>query len=173
SLHLTEQIGDRGFHQKIDEALKGVRVAISPEPRTGLVLAAAALDPVGRNGPRRAAKADHRHAIRQLRHDAGQSLIDRGKSASRRAPVEPCQILAVPYRLELRPLALDELDLLPEGIGHDEDIGEDDGSVEIEPAQGLERYLGGKRRIEVKVEEGTGLGPDLAIFGEIAPSLTH
>ena len=94
-------------------------------------------------------------------------------STARGAPPDARQILAVPYRLELRPLALDELDLLPEGIGHDEDIGEDDGSVEIEPAQGLERYLGGKRRIEAKVEEGTGLGPDLAIFGEIASRLAH
>ena len=32
SLHLAEQIGDRGLHQEIDEALEGGGVAIGPEP---------------------------------------------------------------------------------------------------------------------------------------------
>ena len=172
-LHLAEQIGDRGFHQEIDEALEGGGIAIGPEPRFGLILAAAALDHVGGHGPRRPAKADHRDAVRQLRHHAGQSLIDRGKLLFSRRPIEPGQVLAVPQRLEFWPFALDERNLLSERIRDDQNIGEDDCCVEIEPAQGLERYFCGECWIEAKIEEGACLGPDLAIFGEIASRLAH
>ena len=112
-------------------------------------------------------------AIRQLSHDTVDSLIDRGKSASRRVPVEPFQILAVLVSAPAWTLAFDEFDLLPERIGDDQNVGEDDGRVESEPAHRLERYFGGELRIEAKIEEGTDLGSDLSIFGQIPPSLPH
>ena len=63
--------------------------------------------------------------------------MDRGKPLFGRSPVEPRQFLAVPDWLELWSFAFNELDLLPERIRDDEDVGEDDGRVEVEPAQGL------------------------------------
>ena len=119
------------------------------------------------------AKADHRHAIRKLGHHAGQSFIDRGKPGTGFSRVEPRQPLAAPHRLELRAFALDELDLLAESVGHHQNIGKDDRRIEIEPAQGLKRYVGSKYWIEAKIEEGAGFCPDLTIFGEIAPGLAH
>ena len=111
--------------------------AVGPKPRFGLILAAAAFDHVGGHSPRRSAKADHRDAVRQLWHRACQSLIDRGKPLFSRSPIESGQALAVPDRLELGPFALNDRNLLSEGIRDDQDVGEDDGRVEFEPAQGL------------------------------------
>ena len=114
---LAEQIVDRSVDQEIDQALERGGIAIGPEPRLGLVLAAAALDHVGRHRPRRPAKADQRHVFRQLRHHAAPQSRRPGRTAlqqksDRAAP----DVLAVPHRLELRPFALDELNLLPERI---------------------------------------------------------
>ena len=65
-LDLAHQIIDRGLDQEVDQTLEARPVAIGQQPRRGLLLAAAALHHVGRNRPRRAAKADQRHVLRQV-----------------------------------------------------------------------------------------------------------
>src|SRR4029077_3419896 len=127
-----------------------------PEPGLGLVLAAAALDHIGGNGPRRPAKSDHRHTGRELRNHSPQCLVDRRKSWLRRSPVEPRQILAAPHWLELRAFALDKLNLLPKGKRHHENVGKHNRRVEVEPPQRLQRYLRGELGIEAKIEERAG-----------------
>src|SRR5262249_8477325 len=86
-LNLAEQVGDGCLDQKIYKALERVGIAVGPEPRLRLVLAAGAFNHVGRHGPRRPAKTDHRNAGWELRDHTGQGLIDRGKSGFGLQPV--------------------------------------------------------------------------------------
>ena len=174
-LHLAKQIVDRGLDQEIDEALERGGVAIGPEPR--LRPGPCCRRPRPCRSPRSTAPRKSRSPARHPAapaprgpgsHRPGQIGLAADVSRSSRAR-------SLPFRTgsSFGPFALDELDLLPKGIGHDQNVGEDDRRVEVEPAQGLERYFGGKLWIEAKIEEGAGLGPDLAIFREIAPGLAH
>src|SRR5690606_42456 len=53
------------------------------------------------------------------------------------------------------------------------DVGEDDRGVEVEPSDGLERYLGRAYWIEAEVEEGSDFGADRAILRQVAACLPH
>ena len=151
----------------------GCRVAIGEEPRRRLLLAAAAFDHVGRDRPRRPAEADQRQALGKLGHHALDGLVDRRQGLGGARSVQPGNGSAVSDWLELRTFTFDELDLLPKRIGDDENVGEDDRRVEIEPSQGLQRYLGCEPGSAAEIEEGSDLAPDLPIFGQIAAGLAH
>ena len=84
-------------------------------------------------------------------------------------PLDPVGI----DRLELRPLALDEGDLAAERQRNDQDVGEEDRRVEVEPFDRLQRYLGGELGIEAEVEEGADPRPQLPVFGQVASCLPH
>ncbi len=81
-------------------------------------------------------------------------LVDRGKAFGRarriQAAQQPCASLT---GSSFGPFAFDELDPLPERIRHDQNVGEDDGRVEIEPSQRLQRYFGRELWIAAKIEE--------------------
>ena len=76
-------------------------------------------------------------------------------------------------RLEPRPVAGLEADSLAQGIGHHENVAEQDGGVEAEPADRLQRRLGGQAGVVAEIEEARGGRADLAIFGQVAPGLAH
>ena len=59
--------------------------------------------------------------------------------------------------LEPRPLALDELHLLPQRIGHHQDVGEQDRRIEAVAPDRLQRHLGRQLRRVAQVEEAAGL----------------
>ena len=69
-------------------------------------------------------------------------------------------------------LLRDHLDLQSEGLRDDEDVGEDDGGVEGEPADGLQRDLGGELGRAADLEELVLLA-ELAELGEVAAGLPH
>ena len=60
-----------------------------------------------------------------------------------------------------------------ERTGDDENIREDDGGVEVEAADRLQRDFGGEFRGEAKIEEAAGLGAYLAVLRQIATGLPH
>src|SRR3546814_3017215 len=64
-------------------------------------------------------------------------------------------------------------DLLPQGMRHDQDVGEQNGAVETETAERLKSHL--VRRIAVvdEVEEPALLGSKRPVFREIAARLAH
>jgi hypothetical protein len=59
------------------------------------------------------------------------------------------------------------------GVGHRQDIGEQDGGIQREPVQRLDGDLGGVIRIGGQAHERAGLGAGGAVFGQIASSLAH
>ena len=58
-------------------------------------------------------------------------------------------------------------------VGHDQDVGKQDRAVEAEAADRLERDLGGRLAVVDQLEEPALLGPQRAIFGQVAAGLTH
>ena len=76
-------------------------------------------------------------------------------------------------RIKPRTFAGLEAHRTSERVGNDENVGEDDRGIEIEPADRLQRNLGGIFRREAEVEETSGLGAQLAIFGQITAGLPH
>ena len=63
--------------------------------------------------------------------------------------------------------------ILAQRVGHDQDVGEQDRAVEAEAADRLERDLGRGLAVVDQLEEAALLGPQRAIFGQIAPRLAH
>ena len=53
----------------------------------------------------------------------------------------------------LGPSPFHEGHLLSQRVGDDEDVGEDNRRVEVEPAQGLQRYLRGAFGVEAQIQE--------------------
>jgi hypothetical protein len=74
---------------------------------------------------------------------------------------------------EPRPLAHPEAEILTERPRDHQDVREQDRAVEAEPADRLERHLGRGVGIGRQREKSPLLGPQSAIFGEIAPRLPH
>src|SRR5690606_25377050 len=75
-------------------------------------------------------------------------------------------------RIEARPFAWPEAELHAHGLGHDEDVGEDDGGVEAEAPDGLQRHLARELWRLAEAEE-VRLRPHRAVLGQVAPGLPH
>ena len=61
---------------------------------------------------------------------------------------------------------------LAHGLGHDKDVGKQDGGIEGKPAQWLEGDLGRQRGSAHEVGEGMP-GLELAVFRQVAAGLAH
>jgi len=66
-----------------------------------------------------------------------------------------------------------ETHTLAERVGHDENVGEQDGRVETEAADRLQRRFHGQSGRVAEVDERLRRGADLAIFGQVASRLSH
>ena len=128
---------------------------------------------IGRDGPGRAAEADEARPVVEAGPHAPYGLDDRLQAVRDGGTIDLGEAAAIRDRFEARSFALDEPQLLAESLRDDEDVGEQDRSVEAEAANRLERDLGSKLGIVAQRQEAAGLGPDLAILGQIAPGLTH
>ena len=137
------------------------------------VLAAAAFDHVAGERERAAAEADERNA-------AAQRLAHHGEGVEHVA--QPRRVgngergdvaLGAQRPLELRPLAFDEVQPQSHRVGHREDVGEDDRSVEREALDRLQRDLTGELGRLREREEAAGLAPRGVVFGKVAPRLAH
>src|SRR5207342_2923209 len=75
--------------------------------------------------------------------------------------------------LELGAFALDEVQAQAHGVGHGEDVGEQDRGVEREAAQRLQRDFAGEFRGLGHRQEAAGLGARGAVLGQVAAGLAH
>ena len=172
-LELAKEILNRVLDNGVDDLRKRFGVTIRHHPRRRLIRRAVARDHVGRNRPWRAAEADQRdfriefaaHAAQRFEH-----WFEFTEVAGRR---QRADLVGCVERVEPRAFADFETHITAERVGNDQDIGEDDGGVEVEAADRLQRYFGGEVRREAQVEKAAGLGADFTVFRQIAAGLAH
>ena len=131
----------------VDQPREPLGIAIGPQPRRRLVRSSRAPDHVGRDGPRRAAKADQCRLVRQILARIANRLGRRSRTSARRR--RSTSAIDVGRGLQMDrawSFAFDEAHRLAERVGHDEDVGEQDRGVEAVAADRLQRHLGGQRR---------------------------
>ncbi len=146
---------------------------VSKQPRRRLIGRAMARDHVGRDCPRRSAKAEQGNSRIEVRLDATQRLEHRGKNCLIHFKWQAIDRCLVRQRLQLRSLAHRESHGLAQGMRNDQDIREQDRRVESKAADRLQGDLGGHFRIEAELEERTGLCSQRAILRQIATGLSH
>src|SRR5206468_9076297 len=77
-------------------------------------------------------------------------------------------------RREARPLTRNEAQILAKCEGDDEDVREEDCSVELRKAlQRLERNLSCRIAVVNQIEEAAFLLPESPVLGKVTPSLAH
>jgi hypothetical protein len=70
-------------------------------------------------------------------------------------------------------MAFLEPDLLPQRMGDDQNIGEQDRRIERETSDRLQRNLDRKLGREAKVEESPHGPSDFSVFRKVSPGLPH
>ncbi len=137
-----------------------------------MLAAALASNHVGRHRPRTSGKADQGLGRIEGGLHLAHGFVDRIEPHRHR--FELVERRADQRRGQARPLASDESQVLTECKRNDQDVAEQDRGIELrKAAKRLERDL--RRRLAVidEVEEAALLRPQGAIFGQIAPGLTH
>jgi len=76
-------------------------------------------------------------------------------------------------RSELRALALDEGDRLPQGVGHRQNVGEQNRRIETEAPHRLQSRFRRQLRAVAEGEKSAGLFPQRPILGQVAAGLAH
>ncbi len=148
--------------------VQGHRLDLAP------VLAAAALDHVAGKRPRTAGKADQRdrgvqfaanrahgiHDIAQLDVHVGYGEFrDVGHAADR--------------ALELRTLAIGEVQAKAHRVRHGQDVGKQDRGIQRKTAQRLQRHFTGQFRVLGQGQEAAGLRARRPVFRQVAAGLAH
>ena len=90
-----------------------------------------------------------------------------------RVGVEHRDLIHGPDRRQLRAFPFGEPEILAQTVGHHQDIREQDRAVHAVAADRLNRDLGGQFGIETEIDEGSGPGAHLSVFGQIPASLAH
>ncbi len=172
-LDLAAEVGERGVGDAVEQQREPFRVAVAPRQEMLEVTRAAAFHEIGRERPGSAAEADHRDLLRQLAphqpergEDVAQRLLDVRQAQSR-------DVLAPPHRTrERRAVAAHELQLGAHRFEWQQDVGEQDGGVDAQACDGLQRRLGGELGSLAESQEIDPL-PQRAILREIAAGLAH
>ena len=173
---LARQVLDLHRDQAVDERFHQGGLGIGERAGGSEVGRATSADHVARHRPGTATEPEKRRLGRQFGAQAPDGLEDRLQMLEDARIVglfQAGEFVPAIDRIETRAFPFDETDILPEGVRHDEDVGEQDRCVEAEPPDRLQGHLGGEVRIVAEVEERTGPGPDLAIFWQVAPGLPH
>jgi hypothetical protein len=170
---LTDQVFGRGVDEPVDQGREQVRMAIGEEARRRLIRRPAPGDHIARHRPRGAAEADQRHVARQCGLEAVESFEHGRKPVPVGLAAELRQALSVADRVEARAVARFKGDALAERVRQDENVGEQDRTVEAEPADRLQRRLDGEGGVIAKIEKGRGFRPKIPVFRQIAPRLAH
>ncbi len=168
-----EVVAGRG-HQQVDEALEIRRPgAVGPALAGGEVPAGAAFQHVAGHRPGRAGEADQRGLRRQFAAQAADGLVDRRQGRVQPLAAQAVDITAAFQRFQARADALLEPDLLAQGVGHHQDVGEQDRRIEAVAPDRLQGDLDGHIRREAELEETLRPGPQLAVFRQVAAGLAH
>ncbi len=154
--------------------MHGFRIGIHQAFHMTEVLAGTALDHISGQCPRAAGETDQRHAAVQLTADGGHGTHDVIEITLDIRHAQRRDFLGSPHCLaEFRAFAGLEVKAQPHGIRDGQDVGEQDGGIQREALQRLQRHLAGTRGVHAQVHEATGLTADFAIFRQIAASLAH
>lgn len=173
-LDLQREVLDTDLGNLLQERLGLLGVAVDPRLALHEELGAAALDHVAEERPGGAAESDEGHAAGELLAGEGDCLVDVVELGGNVDVLgQDLFVLPVGRRLErlgeVGALLVDHLDRHTEGLGHDEDVGEDDGGVEEagEAFNGLQGQGAGDLGVTAAGEEVAGtLG--FVVLGEVA-----
>ncbi|MNV37755.1 hypothetical protein D3C71_1292860 [compost metagenome] len=159
-LHL--QIMGGGLDQNLEQGCDLFRFRIGiGSGRGALALADAAglaVQHIGGHGPGRPGEPDQSLCRIEFSAHQAQGMAHRLQGF----PSPGCQLPHGLHRrqgAEARAFAGFEPDLLSQGSRDQQDVGEDDGRVEAEPAHGLKRRLGRHLRVHAEGDEVRRLGP--------------
>src|SRR4051812_16334693 len=86
---------------------------------------------------------------------------------------EPRHVRRSPQGRELRTFALNEAHVDTKRVRHDEDVREQDSSVETVAADRLQRDFDGQLWRVAELQEAPDRPPDLTVLGQIASCLPH
>ena len=137
------------------------------------VVAAGPFDHVAGQGPGAAREADQGHAAVQSLADGRDRVEDVAQLVHvGHGQLGDCRFVA-DHALELRALALLKREAQAHGIGHGEDVAEQDGRVERVALERLQRDLGGVVGIGGQAHEAAGLGARGAVLRQVAAGLAH
>jgi hypothetical protein len=140
----------------------------------GVAVAALPFDHVAGQGEGAAGKADQGHGTVQGAADLGHGIDDIAQMVVGIGGLEIADRPFFPQGpLELGTLALGEIQAQAHGVRHGEDVGEQDGRVQVVARQGLQGDLGGQGRRLAQVQEAARPGTCRAVFREVAAGLAH
>ena len=170
-LHLAV-VDDRGrdlLQERVEQRPVGVEEGLDAD----VVVRAAALDHVGGERPWRTGEAQQRALALELGFDASQGLADIVESRRDAGGIEAFHLRAgLEFEIHRNAAFLAELVTLAERLGDHEDVGEDDGRIEREAPERLQRDLGGEFRRAHHFEEGVP-GLQRAVLRQVAAGLAH
>lgn len=176
-LDLQAEILDADLGRLLKEGLGLLGILV--DPRLALLGQLGVADHVAEQGPRRTAEANQGDAARQLRPGQRNGLVDVVELLGDvDVLLEHLGVLAIRggqqgFR-EVRALLVDHLDRHAQGLGDDEDVGEDDGGIDEagEALNGLQGERRGHLGVPAALEE-VALPLGLVVLGEIAASCTR
>ncbi len=171
---LGDQVGGDGLRQRIQQSVGQGRLVPAHGLERGEIARAMALDHVAGQRPRAAREADQRHAAMQFAADQAYGVHHIAQLAFHVGHAELVDVGLAAYRVcELRALALGKAQAQAHRVGDGEDVGEQDGRVQLEPLQRLQRHFAGEFRILRQRHEAAGAGAGGAVFGQVAAGLAH
>ena len=156
-----------------EDAVQQIRSGVEQLLDGVVIGAAAALDHVASQRPGAARKADERRAALQgvaraargIKYIAQAFHIGHGQTG---------HIVFVPYGVgELRAFALLKRQAQPHGIGHRQNVAEQNGGIQRVTLQRLQRGFGRQLRVACQRHEAACLRAQGAVFGQVTPGLAH
>ena len=141
---LFVQIGGYGLGGDVEDVVQQLGAAVEQGFDLAEFLAAAAFHHITGEGEGAAGKADQRHAAVQRAADGGNGV----EYIAQFGHIGHLQCGNVGFVLQwagkLGAFAFGKIEAQAHGIGHGEDVGEEDGGVKAEAVDGLEGYFGGQ-----------------------------
>ena len=171
---LGGQVGDHGIGVDRQQAVQGGRFVQRHRLDAGEVLAAAAFHHVAGQRPRAAGKADERHLAVQFAADHPYRVHHVAQFGFHVRHAQLRRVGGAAHgALELRALAFDEVQAQPHRIGDGQDVGEQDGGVQVETAQRLQRHFTGDLRVLRHAQEAAGFLAGGAVLRQVTTGLAH
>ena len=150
-----------------------VRALVQHGLDQAVIVRALALDHVAGQRPGAAGKANQRHAAVQRAADRGHGVKHVAQALQVRHGQRVHGGLVTHRRREARALALRERQAQAHGVGHGQDVAEQDGRVQRVTLQRLQGDFGGVVDLGCQAHETAGLGARGAVFGQVAAGLAH
>ena len=168
---LGDEIGAGGLHQHIHQACEGLGLAPRQAAEDFVIGAAFALDHVGGDSPRRAREADQggvggkrgAHAFDRFHHRRKLGRVVAQRRDARR----------ITDGLQPRAFAFREPQFLSQRMGHQENVGKENGGIQIVAAHWLQSDFHRQFGVEAEGHEVLGIGAQRPVFWQIAARLAH